>query len=45
MMSEKSILAVLDHPFVVQLGGTFQGEWFGPSPPKRSAGRRSHRVL
>lgn len=24
MMSEKSILAVLDHPFVVQLGGTFQ---------------------
>ena len=25
MMSEKSILAVLDHPFIVQLGGTFQG--------------------
>jgi hypothetical protein len=25
MLSEKSILGVLDHPFVVQLGGTFQG--------------------
>jgi serine/threonine protein kinase len=24
-MSEKAILAVLDHPFIVQLGGAFQG--------------------
>lgn len=25
IMSEKSILSVLDHPFIVQLGGSFQG--------------------
>ncbi len=25
MLSEKAILAVLDHPFIVKLAGTFQG--------------------
>lgn len=25
MLSEKSILSVLDHPFIVRLAGTFQG--------------------